>query len=78
MKIRIEFDTDNAAFQEYPHGEGNFDEEVRYVINQAYEFIIGSMSGDGKLKDTNGNTVGTVWCSTTCRHKKMMNPYRRE
>jgi len=67
MEIRIQFDTANAAFQEYPHGDGNFDEEVKHVMKQATEFIIGHMEGSGKLKDTNGNTVGDVWCSTTNR-----------
>jgi len=68
MEIRIQFDTDNASFQDYPHGDGNFDEEVKNVMKQATEFIVGYMDGDGKLRDTNGNTVGDVWCSTTRRH----------
>ena len=69
MNIRIEFNTDNAAFQDYPHGDGNFDEEVKHVMKQATEFLIGDMR-DEKLRDTNGNSVGTIWISTTNRRKR--------
>lgn len=66
MEIRIIFETSNAAFQDYPHGDGNFDEEVKHVLRQAEEFVLGGF-GDDNLKDTNGNSVGRVWTSTTNR-----------
>ena len=66
MEIRIIFETGNAAFQEYPHGDGNFDKEIEYVMKQATEFLVGDMRNE-KLRDSNGNTVGTVWASTTNR-----------
>ena len=67
MEIRIQFDTANAAFQEYPDGDGDFDKEVQYVLKQAADMITGPMDTDCKLRDSNGNTVGTVWWSTTDR-----------
>ena len=66
MKIRIEFETSNAAFQEYPYGDGNWEEEVKRVMEQATDFLTGDM-GDEKLRDSNGNTVGRVWTDTTSR-----------
>lgn len=66
MEIRIIFNTENAAFQDYPHGDGNFNKEIEYVMNQATEFLVGDMRNE-KLIDSNGNTVGTVWVSTTNR-----------
>jgi len=56
MKIRIEFDTDNAAFEDNPL-------EIRDVLEQASNKAASLMiSGSGKLglRDSNGNTVGTV------------------
>lgn len=70
MEIRIQFDTDNAAFQDYPHGDGNWEEEVKAIMKQATAQLLGSMDGDCKLRDTNGNTIGTIWWSTTDRYKK--------
>jgi len=65
-KVIITFDTDNAAFQDYPHGDGNFDEEVKQVLKQAEGFLIGDRDSD-TLMDTNGNTVGSIWRSTVDR-----------
>ena len=67
MKIRIQFDTANASFQDYPDGDGNWEEEVKYIMKQATDILVGSMDGDCKLRDSNGNTVGTIWWSTTNR-----------
>ena len=65
-EVRIQFETDNAAFVDYPHGGGNYDEEIRFVIKQVEEFLLGDMR-DEKLRDSNGNTIGRVWISTTLR-----------
>jgi hypothetical protein len=67
MEIRIQFDTENDSFQDYPHGFGNWEEEVKHVLKQAADILTGDMSGDAKLRDSNGNTVGTIWWSTTNR-----------
>lgn len=69
MNIVIRFDTDNAAFQDYPHGDGNWEEEVKAVMKQATDFLIGDMR-DEKLRDSNGNTVGRVWTDGTYRYKR--------
>jgi len=57
MKITIEFDTDNAAF------EDNFLMEVTKALSQAKGAIIDSENTTGirrPLKDTNGNRIGVV------------------
>jgi hypothetical protein len=57
MKITIEFDTDNAAF------EDNFLMEVTKTLQQAKGVIIDSENNTGirrPLKDTNGNRVGVI------------------
>jgi hypothetical protein len=65
MKIRIEFEADNAAFVD------NFPSEISLVFRQAETKILeqlGRVEGcvctapeaADKLLDTNGNTVGTV------------------
>jgi hypothetical protein len=57
MKITIEFDTDNAAF------EDNFLMEVTKTLQQAKGAIIDSENNTGirrPLKDTNGNRVGVI------------------
>ena len=65
MKVRIEFDTDNAAF------EDGFGYELAKVLGQASDKVIRQMSRcdgcvcdaperDDVLLDSNGNTVGTV------------------
>jgi hypothetical protein len=57
MKIVIEFDTNNAAF------ENNFLMEVTKAIQQAKSAIIDSENNTGirrPIKDTNGNRIGVV------------------
>jgi hypothetical protein len=56
MKITITFGCDNAAFED-PH-------EVQTVLAQAFKnltvIIFSGESGNRILRDTNGNTIGTV------------------
>ena len=57
MKIVIEFDTDNAAF------EDNFLMEVTKTVQQAKAAIIDSENNTQirrPIKDTNGNRIGVV------------------
>jgi hypothetical protein len=57
MKIVIEFDTNNATF------EDNFLMEVTKAIQQAKAAIIDSENNTGirrPIKDTNGNRIGVV------------------
>jgi hypothetical protein len=57
MKITIEFDTDNAAF------EDDFMLEVTKTLQQAKGAIIDSENNTGirrPLKDTNGNRIGVI------------------
>ena len=57
MKIVIEFDTNNAAF------ENNFLMQVTKAIQQAKGAIIDSENNTGirrPIKDTNGNRIGVV------------------
>lgn len=56
MKITIEFDTDNAAF------EDNFGSEVNFVVGQARRAVdYCSDVGDRyNLRDSYGNTIGEV------------------
>lgn len=57
MKIVIEFDTDNAAF------EDNFLMEVTKAVQQAKSAIIDSENNTQirrPIKDTNGNRIGVV------------------
>lgn len=56
MKVTIEFDTGNAAF------EDDWEGEVAFVLAQAREKLIalGPEEGGRKLYDSNGNKVGTV------------------
>jgi len=57
MKIVIEFDTNNAAF------EDNFLMEVTKAIQQAKAAIIDSENNTQirrPIKDTNGNRIGVV------------------
>jgi hypothetical protein len=61
MKIVIEFDTDNAAF------EDNFLMEVTKAVQQAKAAIIDSENNTGirrPIKDTNGNRIGVVSISS--------------
>jgi hypothetical protein len=63
MKIRIEFDTDNAAF------EDNLSWEIRQVLEQADRevvcFVTSDCGGKCSLRDSNGNTVGVVEVTPT-------------
>jgi hypothetical protein len=57
MKIVIEFDTNNAAF------EDNFLMEVTKAVQQAKAAIIDSENNTDirrPIKDTNGNRIGVV------------------
>lgn len=57
MKIVIEFDTNNAAF------EDNFLMEVTKTLQQAKSAIIDSENNTGirrPIKDTNGNRIGVI------------------
>jgi hypothetical protein len=56
-KVTIEFETDNAAFQ-----DGRYEQECRYVIDVARRYVSASRSFpvDFHLRDSNGNTVGRV------------------
>ena len=60
MKIKIEFDLENAAFKDFPLME------VDAVMKQAKKKVFNSMDGgdfkafEGILMDTNGNTIGSV------------------
>lgn len=59
FQISIKFDTDSSSFNEH---SCDYESEVAKVMKQATDFI-STMPAKGslkKLKDTNGNTVGTV------------------
>jgi hypothetical protein len=58
--IIIKFDTDNEAFRD---GNG-FSETARILRKIADEFEQGDYSD--KVRDLNGNSVGTVFCSSLC------------
>lgn len=51
-KIKIEFNTENAAFEDA-------DFEISHVLDQAKN-IINSGNYDKPLRDSNGNKIGTV------------------
>ena len=55
-KVTITINTDNAAF------EDALDYEVIRCLSQvrAFDGEIQTVSGDGKIRDSNGNTVGKV------------------
>ena len=57
MKIKIEFNADNAAF------EDNLSLEIREVLERAANVAVSLVTGDGGycgLRDSNGNSIGTV------------------
>jgi hypothetical protein len=56
MKITIEFDTDNAAFED----EQGYREILKQATNRAMLAIYARTEKSAKLLDYNGNTVGTV------------------
>jgi hypothetical protein len=51
-KVVITINTDNAAFDD------DFSQEMEYVLSQAPKVI--TQSDGGKLRDSNGNTVGEI------------------
>lgn len=54
-KIKIEFDIDNAAFE-----DELFSFEIQGILTELSEIISNSGSGsNGNIKDSNGNTIGT-------------------
>ena len=53
MKIIIDFDTDNAAFQE------NFEWQVRNILEKVKIAITADNLTGKRIKDWNGNTVGS-------------------
>lgn len=62
MKITVEFDTNNAAFEENPSLE--LREIMEHASHKAFRILSTSMdlngTGEERLHDSNGNTVGTV------------------
>ena len=58
MKVRIEFETDNAAF------EDDFDGEVAFVFERARAHTLETLTHgrptEHPLRDSNGNTIGKV------------------
>lgn len=53
MKIIVEFETENAAF------DTGADDEVSHVLKQVQDMICGQKNF-GKLYDSNGNHIGKV------------------
>ena len=51
MKLSIEFDTDNAAFSDYPV------DEIHRIFIEIRERIMDEAVG-GIIRDSNGNTIG--------------------
>ena len=49
MKIKIEFDTDNAAFADHPNAHGLILRELALLIEE---------NQSGPIHDINGNTIG--------------------
>ena len=49
MKIKIEFDTDNAAFADHPNAHGLILRELALLIEE---------NQSGPIRDINGNTIG--------------------
>ncbi len=54
MKIKIEINTDNAAFQPDPI------EEVRRILKESMDEFLVSYATKKHLRDINGNFVGTI------------------
>ena len=53
MKITIEIETDNAAFR-----DGMKHRETRRILKGIVDRITNVKMTDGKIHDSNGNTVG--------------------
>jgi hypothetical protein len=49
--MKLEFETDNAAFDEYPAGEAS-----QILKEVADRIVSGDLSGD--IRDVNGNKIG--------------------
>jgi len=56
MKVQIEVDTDNAAFEDDP---GELFRVLKNAAQQAHNMVNGA-EASGILRDINGNTVGHV------------------
>lgn len=55
MKLKIEINTDNAAFVD------DFEGEVKQCLDQVSEYAYRLCNGYSvRIRDTNGNTVGTA------------------
>ena len=52
-KIIIEFDADNAAFEDDFHGE------TQFVLTQVQGRLINEYPSEFSLRDSNGNAIGT-------------------
>ena len=63
MMITISFEAENDAFCE------DFEGEVRKVMKQATDFLVGDNNSE-KLFDTNGNNIGFVYRSTIMRPRR--------
>ncbi len=51
MTLKMEFETDNAAFDEYPAGE------TSRILHEIADLVVsGDLSGD--IRDVNGNKMG--------------------
>ena len=62
MKVIVQFNTDNSAFEDY-----GFDAEVARILDKAESLVVGhghkarkGFEVIGSLLDTNGNKVGAV------------------
>ena len=51
MKFSLQFDMDNAAFEDNPN-------EFRELLVEAASFIYPYVESNGALMDSNGNTIG--------------------
>jgi hypothetical protein len=54
MHVNITFETDGAAF------EDDFEGEIARILAQVRAAILSNDPHNALLRDTNGNTVGTV------------------
>lgn len=63
MKIIINFEAENESFV------NDFEGEVRRVLLQAERYIVGQRDSE-RLKDINGNTVGSVFRSTRIQPRR--------
>lgn len=80
--LRINLNTDNAAFSELPYGDDNdweevrntpanvaFSTEVTRILNEVVERVSQEFSGEMHLRDINGNKVGwATWNFPSTTH----------